>query len=319
MKRSTKSTALTRALALGFAAMPIVACSLLLNTSTEQCATDGDCAHYGSAFKCFSRTCQADTPDSAPDVQPDATPPDPVWGCLGNVVTPTPKKQKVHVTVPLIELITKFPVTDVSVKVCAKIDVNCATPLQSTVPSAQGVIAIDIDAGFDGYVLIEPNLPDAGCKVDSGQDAATCYYPLIAPSLVFFNPPLTDDTTYITVIMLSPDTLATLAKANGDTVDPTLGAVFMEAVDCSFHAAKDVAVSLDSTTMLTRGFYFTGSIPSLTASATDLTGYAGFINTPTGARTVTGVLKPSQKFIGKTSVFARPGHISYTTLAPSQP
>jgi len=252
-------------------------------------------------------------------VQPDTTPSDPVWGCLGNVVTPTPTKPKVHVTVPMFELITKLPVTDVTVKVCAKIDVNCTTPLQTTLPSAKGIIAIDIDAGFDGYVLIEPMLPDAGCKIDSGQDAATCYYALLSPSLVFFNPPLMDDTAYITIPMLSPDTLATLAKANGDTVDPALGAVFMEAVDCSFHAAKDVTVSLDSTTMQTRGFYFTGSIPSLTASATDSTGYAGFINTPTGGRSVTGMLKPSQKFIGKTSVFARAGHISYTTLAPSQP
>ncbi len=243
-----------------------------------------------------------------------------MWGCLGNVVAPPVKKPKVQVKVPLVELVSKQPVTDVKVHVCAKIDVNCTTPLLGPIaPDLKGIVNVTLDAGFDGYVLIEPNLPDGGCQVEAGQDAAPCYLPLIMPSLVFFNPPLVDDTTYITVIMLSRDTLITLAKANGDAIDPSLGAVFMEATDCSFHAGKDVAISIDATTSSTRGFYFVGSIPSLTAGATDSTGYAGFINTPTGARTVTGVLKTNQKFMGKTSVFARAGYISYTDLAPSPP
>jgi hypothetical protein len=243
-----------------------------------------------------------------------------VWGCLGNVIPPVVKKPKVTIAVPLTDLITKAPITAVTAKVCAKIDVNCSTPLQSgVVPDSNGVLTFSLDAGFDGFVLIQPMLPDAGCPIDAGQDAATCYFPLVMASLVFFNPPLVDDTTYITIPMLSLDTLTTLAKANGDTVNTSLGSVFMEAVDCSFHAGKDVAVSLDSTTSETRGFYLIGGIPSLTASATDTSGYAGFINTPIGVRTVSGVLKPDSKFIGKISVFARPGFISYTTLAPSQP
>ena len=315
------STFWTRSLAIVFASLPIGACSLLLDTSKEQCSIDEDCAHFGASLKCVNRTCQqGDLTDSqSPDVQADTTPVDPVWGCLGNVVTPMPKKPKVAVSVPLIQLLTKKPVTDVSALVCAKIDVNCSSPLAQTVPDMNGVLKLTLDAGFDGFVIIVPNLPDGGCPTDAGQDAATCLGPLTIPSLVFFNPPLVDDTTYITVLMLSYASLVQLAASNGDTIDPTQGAVFMQAIDCAAHPAKDVAVSLDSTSSQTHGFYFSSGLPSLTASSTDVTGYAGFINVPIGARTVTGILKPTQKFIGKTSVFARAGFISYTTMAPSPP
>lgn len=312
---------ITRALAFLFAAAPVAACSLLLDTSTEQCSADGDCAHFGNALKCVAHVCQpgevADSQPPADTYVPDTTPVDPVWGCLGNVQTPMPKKPKVQVKVPLIELVTKMPVTNVAAKVCAKIDVNCSSPLATTAPDAMGILTLTLDAGFDGFVEILPLLPDSGCQVEAGADAAACFSALVIPSLVFFNPPLVDDLTYITVLMLNYDTLVVLAKANGDTIDPSQGAVFLEAVDCSFHAAKDVTISLDSTGSQTHGFYFSNGLPSLTASATDVTGYGGFINVPIGARTVTGVLKTTQKSIGKTSVLSKAGFISYTTMAPS--
>lgn len=305
--------------------MGIGACSLVLDTSADQCKSDGDCAARGGAFagmKCVDRVCVAPSVDAGPDADAasdadaavDAGP----WSCLGNVTYPSPTKPQVSVTVPLIDLVSHAPHTDVLARVCAKIDVNCQSPIATTVPDANGQLHLTLSAGFDGFVLLTPLLPDGGIPdPDAGNIPDGGLGQLVIPSLVFFNPPLFEDITYLTILLLTQNSLMQISQAENTTIDPSLGAVFMSAYNCNQQGSAGISVALDSTATSTGGFYFQGNLPSLTATATDSTGYAGFVNVPTGTRTVTGTLQATQQYIGKVSVFSRASMISYTVLAPS--
>ncbi len=248
-----------------------------------------------------------------------------LWGCLGDVVEPTPTAATVNVVVPLLDLSTQKPVTaaDVFARLCAKIDVNCTSPLQSgdagTIlsPDGAGLLHLTLQAGFDGFVLIDPILPDGGAPPDDAGEAGTPN--VFVPSLVFFNPPLDTDLVYSTIVLVRTTELGEIAGIEGTAIDPSLGAVFMQTVDCFSAAAAGVSVMLDSTSSTTQGFYFEKGLPALNAPATDVTGYAGFVNAPLGTRLVTGTLHTTQQYIGKASVFTRPSTISYTVLAPSPP
>jgi hypothetical protein len=316
---------LRHALRFGLAALALAAaflgaaCSLLLDTSAEQCTTTADCVARGgdfAAMQCVDRVCVPSSGDAGP------------WGCLGDVTAPQPGSGNVQVVVPLVDLSTQKPVTaaDVSAVVCAKIDVNCSSPLATTQPDASGLLHLTIPAGFDGYVLIEPVLPvgpdggasDGGASDGGASDAGEAGLPdIFVPSIVFFNPPIETDTTYAVIVLVRTSELGNIAGIEGTTLDPSLGAVFMQTEDCNGAAAAGVSVALDSTTASTQGFYFKGGLPALNAPSTDVTGYAGFVNAPLGSRTVTGTVAATTQRIGTATVFTRPSTISYTVLAPS--
>ena len=294
------------------AALLAAACSFLLDTSGDQCKTDQDCENRGGGFagmRCENRVCVAG--EAGVDASGDAGP----WGCLGDVTLPPPGTGNVQVTMPLVDLSTQTPVTaaDVNAVVCAKIDVNCGSPLAITQPDANGLLHLTIASGFDGFVFITPVLPDAGAP-DAGEGGVPDVF---VPSIVFFNPPIVMDTTYTTIVMVRASELGNIAAVEGTAIDPSLGAVFMETVDCNVQPAAGVGVTLDQTTSTTQGFYFKGGLPALNAPSTDVTGYAGFVNVPLGTRTVTGEVAASTQRIGTATVFTRASTISYTVLAPS--
>ncbi len=298
------------------------ACSLLLDTSAEQCTPDGGCTGKFAGMQCVNRVCV--TPDSGADAAAETGPVDAgPWGCLGDVSVPTPPQKDVNVIVPLIDLTSKGPVTaaDVFARICAKIDVNCNSPLTSgdagiiLSPDGSGLLHLTIQAGFDGFVLIDPIIPDAGAPSDAGDAGGPPN--VFVPSMVFFNPPVDQDLTYSTIVMVKTSELGQIAQIEGTTLDPSLGAVFMQNVDCTLKAAAGVSVTLDSTATSTQGFYFENGLPKLNASSTDVTGYAGFVNAPLGTRTVTAKVEATQQRIGSATVFTRQSTISYAVLAPS--
>ncbi len=299
------------------------ACSLLLDTNTEQCNGNQDCTNRGGSFvglTCQNHVCVgsdggAADADAAPIVE--AGP----WSCLGDVEVPTPTTNNVDVVVPLVNLTSQQPVSpaDVFARLCAKIDVNCNSPLTSgdagiiLSPDGNGLLHLTFQAGFDGFVLIDPIIPDAGAP-DAGDGGMPNVF---VPSLVFFNPPIDTNVLYSTIVMVRTSELSQIAGIEQTAIDPSLGAVFMQTVDCNSKASAGVSVTLDSTTTTTQGFYFENGLPKLNASSTDVTGYAGFVNAPLGTRTVTGKLEATQQRIGVTTVFTRPSAISYTVMAPS--
>lgn len=296
-------------LVVSFAASAILACSLALQTSAEQCNVDGDCAARGAAFantRCVDHVCAADAKDSGGgDVVVDGPPADPKWGCLGNVVIPPPAKPKVKATIPFVELVQKTPITDIKVRLCARLDVSCNNPIGPLqTPGSDGKVSFDVDANFDGFAEVLPDKDDAGT-------------PHYVPSLVFFNPTPTDDREYHQILLLSPSTLTTVAAAAGSSVDPKLGAIFYAARDCSDGSGEGVSVSIDRTESSTQGFYLIKGLPSLAASATDSSGYGGIVNTPISFVKVSATLFSTKKPIGSTTVLSRAGTITYVYLVPS--
>jgi hypothetical protein len=307
----------------GFVVVSGAACSLLLDTSNEQqCSSDQDCTTRGGGFvglSCQNHVCVAldGGSEAAPPV--DAGP----WGCLGDVQVPTPTSQNVNVIVPLVDLATKMPVmaTDVVARVCAKIDVNCNSPLATTQPDANGLLHLTLAAGFDGFVLITPIIPSSDAGTDGGDpdagSADAAPPDVFVPSFVFFNPPIENDLTYAAIVLVRESALGQIAAVEGTAIDPSLGAVFMETEDCNAQAAAGVSITLDETTTTTQGFYFKNDFPVLNAPSTDVSGYAGFVNVPLGARTIKGTLEATQQTIGTATVFTRASMISYTVMAPS--
>ena len=271
-------------------------------------------------MQCVNRVCVASDggTDTGPDVVVDAGP----WGCLGNVTVDAAPPGNVNVIVPLVDLTSQKGLTaaDVFGRICAKIDVNCNSPLPNgdagviLSPDGQGLLHLTIPAGFDGFVLIDPIIPDGGAPSDAGDAGPPNVF---VPSLVFFNPPLEHDVLYTTIVMVKTSELGQIAQVEGTTIDPQYGAVFMETVDCNAKASAGVSVVIDSQTSTTQGFYFKGGLPALNAPSTDQTGYAGFVNVPLGTRTVTGTLQATQQKIGTATVFTKASTISYTTMAPS--
>jgi len=163
------------------------ACSILLDTDSEQCNTDVDCVKRSGAFAnatCVNHVCRAIDP-SGPgsggsnagaggaggsgggDVTDASS--DPVWGCLGHVVMGMPQTTTVKVSVPFFDLIRMVPITDVSVRTCTKLDVSCSRPLQAPVPAGpDGLVKLDVPALFDGYgQVFSLNADDGG---DIGRD-----------------------------------------------------------------------------------------------------------------------------------------------------
>ena len=295
------------------------ACSFLLDTSEEQCTEQSGCTGKFAGMQCVNRVCVgSDGGDAGDTGVVDAGP----WGCLGSVTIDAAPPGNVNVVVPLIDLTSQKGVlaSDVFARICAKIDVQCNSPLPNgdagviISPDAQGLLHLTIPSGFDGFVLIDPIVPDGGAPSDAGDAGQPNVF---VPSLVFFNPPIEHDLLYTTIVMVKTSELVQIATIEQTPIDPSLGAVFMETVDCNAKPTAGVSVVIDSQTATTQGFYFKGGLPALNAPSTDQTGYAGFVNAPLGTRTVTGTLQATQQHIGAATVFTKASTISYTTLAPS--
>jgi hypothetical protein len=196
----------------------------------------------------------------------------------------------------------------IDAKPCGKTDVACMNPIGPTVqPNAQGILTFTVDASFDGYIDMKSNV-----MTDSG-------LPPYIPALVFFNPPLSMDTIYLTVPLVSPTALQLLASQFGNAIDPMLGSPFAATYDCQNKPAEGVSVSIDQTSDAGRTFYFVNGLPTESATQTDSTGYSGFINVPPGIRNITGKLADGGPFVGKVSVLVRPSTLTYTVLPPTMP
>lgn len=287
----------------------LAACSLILDTGTEQCMTDQDCLNRGAKFagtQCLNKVCVAGD-GAVTDTGTSSDAFDPMWGCLGSVKPPTFPKPMVNVSVPLIDLVTQKPVTKIDAKVCGKADVSCTMPIGPVVqPSAQGILTFTLTAGFDGYIDMHSTMidPDGGL-------------PAYIPSLVFFNPPLSDDIIYLTIPLVSPQALGLLAAQFGNTIDPMLGAPFASISDCQGKPAAGASIAIDKSVDASRTFYFVNGLPTESATMTDKTGYSGFINIPTGIRNMTGTVADGGAVIGKVSVLVRPSTLTYTVLPPT--
>jgi hypothetical protein len=273
-------------LALAFAgAVPSFAgCSILVQPNRQQCAVDADCQARGSEFTgslCIDSVCS----------------PDPAWACLGQVSWPQPKVARVTVTIQFRDIITNAPLTDVTVNVCRKFDYDCTQPIATGLhPPASGDLALQLDAGFDGF--LEMNMAGA------------------LPGLFFFYPPVNEDRVIAGLPLLTAQILAQVLALSGKTYNPDKGVALVGTMDCRNLPAEGVHIWSDDADADTTAFYVIKKIPSASAMATDASGEGGLVNLKPGSVALTGSLLDGRN-LGTVTVVVRPMGITYTSIVPS--
>src|SRR3954462_10138756 len=129
------------------AAASSMSCSVLIDRAREQCATDQDCQKHGAAFAgsmCVDAVCR----------------PDPTWSCIGSVTWPTPATTMATVTLNVQDLIAEKPISNVTARLCRKLDITCEKPIQQNLRAdGAGVLTLELPTGFDGYAeLVSPTM-----------------------------------------------------------------------------------------------------------------------------------------------------------------
>src|SRR6185312_13397070 len=180
------------------------ACSLLVDTSARQCASQEDCGALGlQGMMCIERVCQS----------MDAIM---VWNCLGGAAPASASTTQVSLRIRVIDVLTSQPPASLQLKFCPKLDVDCSHPLNGgNYFDEQGRLVLLFQAGFDGYVELTS--------------------PATIPALLFVTLPVWHDTVIEnTLPMVSMEAFQGIANALGTDVDlARLGDVVALATDCS--------------------------------------------------------------------------------------
>jgi hypothetical protein len=271
-------------LALGGVALAGMSCTVLVEPNRQQCAVDADCQARGAAFAgshCIDSVCA----------------PDPAWACVGSVSWPPPKVSRVTVTIQFRDIITNAPLTDVTVNVCRKFDYDCTQPIETGLhPPASGDLALQLDAGFDGF--LEMNMEGT------------------LPGLFYFYPPVNEDRTIAGLPLLTTGILTQVLALSGKTYDPQKGVALVGAMDCRNLPAEGVHIWTTDADADTTAFYVIKKIPSATAMLTDASGEGGLVNLKPGSVGLTGTLQDGRS-LGTVTVVVRPMGITYTSIVPS--
>jgi hypothetical protein len=261
-----------------------VRCTVLTTLDSEQCTTDADCLARGPDFEgtvCVEKVCQAAAPVE-----------DPEWACVGQVAAPSNAPYTAKLVV--IDAVTQKPLPDASVKLCAKLDPQCATPIQSLTLAADGSVSLTVPSDANDYLLIEL----AG------------YVPLLS----FIDPGGALPT--ITAALVTTAGSAALNQTVGVTADPEKGSIYVSVTNCLQERAEGVHVDLDPLGSATP-FYSIASALSKTATETDGRGSAGFINANTGVVTLTATVASTGEVLAQVTTLVVAGAVTQQPMHPS--
>jgi hypothetical protein len=271
------------------------------------------------------------------------------WDCLGkprgNVL---PVTDSAIVRVQACNFVSSKcsqPMTGLTVRMCDKLDLACANPIQ-TATDNNGLLEFAVTTGgvlgvgFDGYLRIAPPLASCTNQAAFGSvgpmlcalagpacdqtlpNDPECMFPTFVPALLFFNPPITAEIANPIPLPLVPTGAAlSLAAAAGGAFNPTTGIVWVNSFDCEGAAAKDVALRIDKYQDVVTEMYMENGQVSITVSHTDESGVGGFIGVPAGLVNVEGFVGSddgSGPRIGEVGVNVEAFTISYTSLVPSE-
>jgi hypothetical protein len=260
---------------------------MVVNADRVQCKKTSDCTSRGGAFAdavCVNSVCQVD----------------PAWACLGMSRPASTQSPPYQVTVTTRDLVTQMAFPNARIKLCRKLDVDCAMPVASAVSDANGSATFSVAmADFAGYLLVEA-------------DGAV-------PTLYFFNPAIDRDQALPPVSLPSPTAYAGLLLQLGQQQSPGHGNIVISSEDCTGAPAGGVQYATPNGDSMTASFYSVGvgGLPTTSATATDAAGgYGGLINVPAGAATVTGTLENPHADLGTISLLVRDGAITYTRFVP---
>jgi hypothetical protein len=129
---------------------------------------------------------------------------------------------------------------------------------------------------------------------------------------------LSEPTVSISVPVVSQAELQHIAGALSIPIDPNRGMVGFAVGDCDLRSSSGVQVTITPWDSETKVFDLSGEIPTLTASATDLSGIGGAFNVPPGQITITAtpaaIGRPSADYPG----YVGEGGFTGFSLIPNQ-
>lgn len=259
-------------------------CSVITDSERVQCSTNADCVARGAAFagtECRNSFCEAASG----------------WACLDGPAPPEPTGSGFTVSFLTRETVSQQPLVGLKAKLCRKLDVECADAGTVATSDSQGIVTLKVAPGFDGYVRFD--------------DEKT------VPGLFFFNPPVAQDLSNISISLSSFETVAGLAALTGATQSIDRGIVLLSVVDCTGAPAAGVALSSDSDDPQERTFYSANGFPSATATETGMDGYGGLVNVSPGPTTLSASLVNGGRRLDRVTVLVQAGAQSMTTLVPS--
>jgi hypothetical protein len=218
------------------------------------------------------------------------------WGCLGNVTWPDAGVGSVSVTMNTQDLITTKPIAGVVARLCRKLDTKCEQPILDGMQSdASGNLLLQVPLGFDGFAELTATGALSG--------------------LYFFYPPVTEALDIPLVPILPMSELSTFVTIVGGDVVPGRGHLVLGTYDCLHAPAGGVTFESLEADSKSLPFYMVKGVPSSKATATDSSGWGGFLNLLPGTATLSGKLSDGQT-LGIESTLIRADTITYTALLP---
>jgi hypothetical protein len=272
-------------------------CNFIVEPDRVQCATDSDCAKRGARFEgavCERSMCVKANP----------------WKCLdAPPPPPTPVQGPFQITIHAQNILSSLgPIKGAAVSFCAKLDLECKDPLNEPglVTDDNGDATVTLTASFSGYVSVVP--PDDPMAMPLDKFAASYWYP---------NPAITATPAANQTIQVGNfGTIALLTGAAQAEQRDDRGLALINVVNCANGPAQGIVYTSDQADEETTAFYVKGGLPAQGLTATDTTGYGGFINLPPGAHTINGDVQETGQRLGTTSVNARPRTITLSRLVP---
>ena len=201
------------------------------------------------------------------------------------------------------------PLAGISVKVCSGgTDLFCEQPQHPPVTTnANGEVELTVNANSSGYAELTGN-------DSTGQP--------LAPTLYFFNPPVRADMEISAMQMVAPRILGLLAGSVAGSVGgykAGTGVILLNILNCLNLGAPGVTLSTNGGDSSTVVFYADGSTPVPGLTATQATGYGGFVNVPVSAAgaspvSVAATLQGTSTVVGDLSVLVRPDTLTIARI-----
>jgi hypothetical protein len=230
------------------------------------------------------------------------------WECVGKVNWPVAKGRTLALTLTLFDGATGKTVSGAAVKACRIDDPSCAAPMAQSTTDGGGLATIDLPPlggaiyGFDGYLEIAP----------------TAAAPDVMPYLFFMPAPLSEPNAKLFAGVYTRPELENMVSAVGASLDPARGHVHVVARDCFLNSTSGAAVAAAGTDAKTLERYLSNNLLSASATATDKSGTALFLNAPTTQPIEVTILPRATGHVSsRASVFVRAGAVSLVDLSPT--
>jgi hypothetical protein len=259
----------------------VSSCSATLDADRVQCTNDADCTKRGGKFaksECVDNFCEA----------VDA------WSCSEHEPLAAKSSKSVAVDFTLFDAVSMKTVGAAEASLCGKLDLECTAPMTKVTTGADGVVHFDVPQLFDGYVQLKAE----------GYDSTMMFLP---PSLVDLSLGQFPLTTMVAT--------AVLGSQLGKPLLPGTGRVLTTITGCDMNTTEGVVLQGENMGEDAEGFYAVGGFPSFTATSTDNSGFAGFVNVTPGSVTLNAELENGRR-VGRAAIFVRADYVSVRRIQP---